>query len=441
MVKVFLSYAQQDKALARSVAQALSDLQTEVWLDEANLRFGDNISATISQAIADSDLAVLLVTPAYLASRYISMEQSQAMASALRVVPIIAGGLDSSALPSEIRHIESIRLPASSTSPRQLREELSRLIGPRFTEPSLPIRSRSNARRLDYLQNPLEINKSLEGTVREIDLATTSIDGIFGLVVDRLERQMSRGVRVRAVLADPDYYGDPLGGRNIELSAKSRIGIERISHIGNLNLSIRLVAEPITQSVLRIDDVWYVDPFPMSPMRRGYLKLSRGLATSELFSQISTAFEALYIGGRSLIPQEDAPTRLELERLRTSGNAGLQVDAQLERAVYLYFQSRGYEAAPHVAVGNTEVDLLLWEPSGGPPAIVEIKQSEQRVPATVVDQLRHSAQQIGARRAYLVTNRSVGQGARRRIEQLRDEIDIQLLTSDEIYASLVSATE
>lgn len=71
---VFLSHAHEDKPLARNLAQALDELGVRVWLDEAELRVGDSLVERISDAIAEGDFLVALVSPASLRSEWCRRE-------------------------------------------------------------------------------------------------------------------------------------------------------------------------------------------------------------------------------------------------------------------------------------------------------------------------------------------------------------------------------
>jgi hypothetical protein len=55
-MKVFLSHASADKPTVRAIAQALTDSQIEVWLDEADIRVGESIPEAITSGLFGSDL-------------------------------------------------------------------------------------------------------------------------------------------------------------------------------------------------------------------------------------------------------------------------------------------------------------------------------------------------------------------------------------------------
>lgn len=59
---VFLSYAREDTAAARRIADALHAFGIEVWLDQSELRGGETWDATIRQRIKDCTLFVAVVS-------------------------------------------------------------------------------------------------------------------------------------------------------------------------------------------------------------------------------------------------------------------------------------------------------------------------------------------------------------------------------------------
>jgi len=72
--QVFLSYAQDDKAVARRLAEGLRAAGLRVWFDEWELGVGDSIVPRIEQAVATSDLLLVLLSPRSVESRWVQME-------------------------------------------------------------------------------------------------------------------------------------------------------------------------------------------------------------------------------------------------------------------------------------------------------------------------------------------------------------------------------
>jgi nucleotide-binding universal stress UspA family protein len=67
MADIFLSYSHRDRELAEQLAQVFRQLGVSVWWDQRLLP-GEPWSEAIADALAQTDAAVLLVTPASLES-------------------------------------------------------------------------------------------------------------------------------------------------------------------------------------------------------------------------------------------------------------------------------------------------------------------------------------------------------------------------------------
>ena len=81
-VNVFLSYASEQKDVARSIEIALRGEGHSVFLDRSALEAGETYNDQIREAIAASDLFVFLITPEALAAgRYTLTELELADAS------------------------------------------------------------------------------------------------------------------------------------------------------------------------------------------------------------------------------------------------------------------------------------------------------------------------------------------------------------------------
>jgi len=82
--QVFVSYAQADKVVARQVAEALRNAGLLVWIDAWELAAGDSIAQRIDQAIASSDILLVLLSQSSVASQWVQKELSAALSGELR---------------------------------------------------------------------------------------------------------------------------------------------------------------------------------------------------------------------------------------------------------------------------------------------------------------------------------------------------------------------
>lgn len=90
---VFISYAHEDKELARALAGALELRGLHVWIDEGELKVGNSIIERIATAIAEIDFFLALVSEASRTSNWCRKELALAVTGELgregvKVLPI-----------------------------------------------------------------------------------------------------------------------------------------------------------------------------------------------------------------------------------------------------------------------------------------------------------------------------------------------------------------
>lgn len=112
LARVFLSYAREDQALARQLADDLRNAGLEVWSD-LDIRAGDNWVARISAELNFADIIVVLVTPISVSSNWVSAEWMTALARSKRIIPLIVGD---ATLPPLLHAVQAIELGADRAS-------------------------------------------------------------------------------------------------------------------------------------------------------------------------------------------------------------------------------------------------------------------------------------------------------------------------------------
>jgi len=91
-MKVFLSYATQDRTYAQKLASGLTKEGYEVWDAGRELHPGDNWSLKIGEALQQSKAMVVLVSPEAVRSEWIRREVEYALGSANyagRLIPLV----------------------------------------------------------------------------------------------------------------------------------------------------------------------------------------------------------------------------------------------------------------------------------------------------------------------------------------------------------------
>jgi hypothetical protein len=146
-IEVFLSFAAKDRAAAADLwenlqtALAASRLRSwHLWAFTEQLLLGENFDDEIQTAIADADLGIFAVSPAFLTSPYIrTRELSRFLtpAAAKRIAPVVLKGLprDANLLGLESRQVFGYHEPywagraphARADWANRLADELQRL--------------------------------------------------------------------------------------------------------------------------------------------------------------------------------------------------------------------------------------------------------------------------------------------------------------------------
>jgi hypothetical protein len=87
MPRVFLSYTHADKLIARSLVRRLAVYGVEVWIDERGLRLGDELTASIRDKIARSDVLLIVASEASAGAQWVRDESAFAREASVRVIP------------------------------------------------------------------------------------------------------------------------------------------------------------------------------------------------------------------------------------------------------------------------------------------------------------------------------------------------------------------
>jgi len=93
-MKVFISYASKDEALASKLAASLEDAGLDAWYDKREILPGDNWAEKISEGLKESNAMVVLLTPQALQSDAVQNNISYALGQEAfknRLIPVIIG--------------------------------------------------------------------------------------------------------------------------------------------------------------------------------------------------------------------------------------------------------------------------------------------------------------------------------------------------------------
>ena len=106
MNDIFISYANADRAVAQSLADALDALGWSVWWDR-EIPFGKPFDQVIEEELNAARCVVVLWSKDSVRSRWVKAEAAAA-ADRDRLIPMV---IDDSPLPLEFRRIQSAMLP------------------------------------------------------------------------------------------------------------------------------------------------------------------------------------------------------------------------------------------------------------------------------------------------------------------------------------------
>lgn len=87
--QIFISYAVQDKSIARTIANELEKKQISVWLDENEINFGNSITEKIETAISTSDYILVILSANSVNSLYMKHEFDKIQKLAKRDITIL----------------------------------------------------------------------------------------------------------------------------------------------------------------------------------------------------------------------------------------------------------------------------------------------------------------------------------------------------------------
>ncbi len=200
--RIFISYARADQGTAEALVRHLRQLETagvaEVWFDR-NLELGESWEERITTEIGQADVMLLLLSPAYLASEFITREELTMIASRVRTgaraIPVVLqecgwrhdpfiGGLQAFAQGA------ALKAPTTITFGRQAAELVEELRRFSDTPPSTsvtreqvvdpaPLPERKSARRVDeggvaFKGSQLQTQIYVNARTAELDEAVSS---------------------------------------------------------------------------------------------------------------------------------------------------------------------------------------------------------------------------------------------------------------------------
>jgi hypothetical protein len=127
-MKVFISYAHNDEALAAKIVASLEKAGLDAWYDKREIIPGDNWADKIAQGLRESDAMVVLLTAQALDSESVRRDIDYALSQKpfkRRLIPVFVG--DSKDFPSHripwiLNHLQTVTLPDNGKNEKQLEQ-------------------------------------------------------------------------------------------------------------------------------------------------------------------------------------------------------------------------------------------------------------------------------------------------------------------------------
>jgi hypothetical protein len=127
-MKVFISYAGKDEALASKVVASLEEAGLDAWYSKREIMPGDNAADKISAALQESDAMVVLLTPSSLDSNTVSWEIDYALSQKpfrRRLIPVLVGetgDFPPDRIPWIFSHLQTLKLSENGKNDEELKQ-------------------------------------------------------------------------------------------------------------------------------------------------------------------------------------------------------------------------------------------------------------------------------------------------------------------------------
>jgi len=125
--RVFLSYAAEDRAWVKEFTSALHDAGVNGFFDAAELSPGEPWADRLEQALRQSRVLVLIISPSTAGSPRTLFELGAAVGANKRVIPVLVDDVPSDALPPLVRKYQILRESSPGAAGRRVAEALTKL--------------------------------------------------------------------------------------------------------------------------------------------------------------------------------------------------------------------------------------------------------------------------------------------------------------------------
>jgi len=123
--QIFMSYAQGDEAFAVRLTDDLNRTGANVWLDIRNARPGRHWARSIEQALSESNMMIVVLSPAALKEPHVSVEWQAYLEAYRPVIPVLVRPCDP---PGPLRTRRPVDFTRDQYYSRAVHQLVSRLL-------------------------------------------------------------------------------------------------------------------------------------------------------------------------------------------------------------------------------------------------------------------------------------------------------------------------
>jgi hypothetical protein len=106
---VFISHSHQDREWTRKLSEALKQRGLSVWLDEDQIRPGEEWGQRILEGLQKSSHIVFLIGPGASLSKSLALELGMALAERKPIIPVVDKDVSSEDIPGPIRRRQYLK--------------------------------------------------------------------------------------------------------------------------------------------------------------------------------------------------------------------------------------------------------------------------------------------------------------------------------------------
>ena len=126
---VFISYARGDEKRAREVRELIRSLDSaglDTWLDETEIRAGEDWEKQIEDELRRAQVMVILLTPESSKSPWTLFELGAAIADAKKIIPVLWKDVEPEDVPPILKNLQWIKGSTPSETGRLIAEAVER---------------------------------------------------------------------------------------------------------------------------------------------------------------------------------------------------------------------------------------------------------------------------------------------------------------------------